>query len=254
MGLRIFCVALSFFFFMSASHAGHQDSTVTVSGLGEVRVKPDTASISVGSVATAPAAVEAMARASRAMEEIIDAARKAGVAERDLRTQTVSVSPTYKRTNNNRGQRPEISGYRAQQRLRVTIRKIAMAGGIMDTLVKAGANEVGGINFSVTERAALVDEARKKAVAAARHAADILATEAGLKLGAALKIEVVARAFSPRTDDERSVKPGARFARRNRCFGSGARGFLPCERCPDKITKAHDDTSLQHPIAHQRGV
>ncbi|MBT3765109.1 MAG: SIMPL domain-containing protein [Rhodospirillaceae bacterium] len=191
MGLRILCIVFAFFFFATPSHAGHQDSTVTVAGVGEVRVKPDTASISVGSIATASAAVEAMARASRAMEKIIDAAGKAGVADKDLRTQTVSVSPTYKRTNNNRGQRPEISGYRAQQRLRVTVRKIAMAGEIMDTLVKAGANEVGGISFSVTERAALVDEARKKAVAAARHAADILATEAGLRLGAALKIEEV---------------------------------------------------------------
>jgi uncharacterized protein len=190
-GFRILCIALSYLLFVSASHAGHQDSTVTVAGVGEVRIKPDTASISVGSVATAPAAVEAMARTSRAMQKIIAAASKAGVEDKDLRTQTVSVSPTYKRTNNNRGQRPEISGYRAQQRLRVTVRKIDVAGEIMDTLVKAGANEVGGISFSVTERAALVDEARKKAVAAARHAANILATEAGLKLGAALKIEEV---------------------------------------------------------------
>ena len=46
MGLRVLFVALSFFFSISA-HAGHQDSTVTVSGVGEVRVKPDTASVSV---------------------------------------------------------------------------------------------------------------------------------------------------------------------------------------------------------------
>jgi uncharacterized protein YggE len=129
-----------------------------------------------------------MTRASRAIESFIDAARKAGVAEKDLRTQTVSVSPVYQRTNNDRNQRPEISGYSAQQRLRVTVRKIEMAGEILDTLVKAGANEVGGISFSVTKRAILVDEARKKAVAATRHAADILAAEAGLRLGAAFKI------------------------------------------------------------------
>ncbi len=191
MGLRILCVALSFFFFVSASHAGRQDSTVTVSAAGEVRVKPDTASISVGNLATVPSAVEAMASASTAMATIIDAARKVGVAGKDMRTQTVSVSPVYQRTNNNRGQRPKISGYCAQQRLRVTVREIDTAGEILDTLVKAGANDFGGIIFSVSKRAALVDEARKKAVAAARHAADILAMEAGLRLGAALKIEEV---------------------------------------------------------------
>ena len=189
--LKALYAILAIFLFVAPSFASHQDSTITVSGLGEVQVKPDTASISVGSVATAPTAVQAMAEASAAMVRIIAAARKAGIADADLRTQTVSVSPTYNRTNSNRDQRPEISGYRAQQRLRVTVRKIDTAGEVLDRLVKAGANEVSGISFSIAKRATIVEEARKKVFAAARHAAGILATEAGRRFGSVHKIEEV---------------------------------------------------------------
>jgi uncharacterized protein YggE len=190
MVFKIFSTALfSIFLCTSIAQAGHQDSTVTVSGAGEVRVKPDTASISVGSVATALTPVQAMAEASTNMGKIVETARDAGIEDRDLRTQTISLLPVYERTNGNRGQRPKNSGYRAQQRLRVTVRKIDGLGEVLDTLVKAGANDVGGIGFSISKRAELVDEARRKAVSQARHAASILASEADMRLGSALKIE-----------------------------------------------------------------
>lgn len=190
MVFKIFSTAIvGIFVFFSTAQAGHQDSTVTVSGVGEVRVKPDTASISVGSVATALTSVQAMAEASANMGKIIKAARDAGIDDQDLRTQTISLSPVYERTNSNRGQRAKISGYKAQQRLRVTVRKIDTAGEVLDTLVKAGANDVGGIGFSISKRAELVDEARRKAVSQARHAASILASEAGMRLGSPHKID-----------------------------------------------------------------
>ena len=170
MVFKIFSTALvGMFMCVSLAQAAHQDSTVSVSGTGVVRVKPDTASISVGSVATALTSVQAMAEASENMGRIIKAARDAGIEDRDLRTQTISLSPVYERTNGNRSQRPKISGYRAQQRLRVTVHQIDTAGEVLDTLVKAGANDVGGIGFSISKRAELVDEARRKARLQAGH-------------------------------------------------------------------------------------
>ena len=59
---------------------------------------------------------------------------------------------------------------------------------MIDTLVGAGANEIGGINFMVSQASKLLDEAREKAVADARRKAEIYAKAAGVTLGAPLSI------------------------------------------------------------------
>ena len=60
--------------------------------------------------------------------------------------------------------------------------------GVIDTLVGAGANEIGGINFIVTQASKALDEARAKAVADARRKAEIYAKAAGVTLGEPLSI------------------------------------------------------------------
>ena len=59
---------------------------------------------------------------------------------------------------------------------------------MIDTLVGAGANEIGGINFIVTQASKALDDARTKAVADARRKAEIYAKAAGVTLGEPLSI------------------------------------------------------------------
>jgi uncharacterized protein YggE len=59
---------------------------------------------------------------------------------------------------------------------------------LIDTLVGAGANDIGGINFMVSQASRLLDEAREKAVADARRKAEIYAKAAGVALGAPISI------------------------------------------------------------------
>ena len=55
-------------------------------------------------------------------------------------------------------------------------------------LVGAGANDIGGINFMVSQASKLLDDAREQAVADARRKAEIYAKAAGVTLGAPLSI------------------------------------------------------------------
>ena len=55
-------------------------------------------------------------------------------------------------------------------------------------LVSAGANEIGGINFMVSQASKLLDDAREQAVADARRKAEIYAKAAGVTLGAPFSI------------------------------------------------------------------
>ena len=54
---------------------------------------------------------------------------------------------------------------------------------VIDVLVGAGANDIGGINFTVTQASKHLDEAREKAIADARRKAEIYAKAAGVTLG-----------------------------------------------------------------------
>ena len=59
---------------------------------------------------------------------------------------------------------------------------------MIDALVGAGANEIGGINFMVTQASKALDEARAKAIADARRKAEIYAKAAGVTLGEPISI------------------------------------------------------------------
>ena len=81
-----------------------------------------------------------------------------------------------------------IVGYRASNRVTVRIRDVSKVAGVIDTLVGAGANDIGNISFEVSQASKLLDEAREKAVADARRKAEIYAKAAGMTLGAPLSI------------------------------------------------------------------
>ena len=70
----------------------------------------------------------------------------------------------------------------------IRVRDVTKVASVIDTLVGAGANEIGGINFVVSQASKLLDEARERAVADARRKAEIYAKAAGVTLGAPLSI------------------------------------------------------------------
>ena len=65
---------------------------------------------------------------------------------------------------------------------------VSKVAGTIDMLVGAGANDIGGINFMVSQASKLLDDARTQAVADARRKAEIYAKAAGVTLGAPLVI------------------------------------------------------------------
>jgi uncharacterized protein YggE len=70
----------------------------------------------------------------------------------------------------------------------VRLRDVTKAASTIDLLVGAGATDIGGINFIVSNASKLLDEARSEAIADARRKAEIYANAAGVTLGAPLSI------------------------------------------------------------------
>lgn len=152
---------------------------LTLTATAEVARTPDIADVSAGVVTEAATAGAAMQDNAAAMTKVVAALRRAGVAERDIQTAGISLSPRYRYDQN---QPPVLVGYQASNSVSVRLRKLADSGRIIDTLVTAGANQVSGPSFRLDQPEAALDEARAAAVRKARGRADIYAAAAGLRV------------------------------------------------------------------------
>lgn len=146
---------------------------------------PDLAVIQAGVVTQAATAGDAMRQNSTRMATVLAALRRAGIAERDIQTSSVSLSPQYRYAQN---EPPVITGYQASNQVTVRFRDIAKSGTILDALVSQGANNISGPNLTIDKPEAALDEARTAAVATARARAELYAKAAGLRVDRILSI------------------------------------------------------------------
>ena len=153
---------------------------------GEVSRVPDVARVSAGVVTTAATATAALEQNTRQMRAVRDALRKAGIADRDIQTSAINLYPDYR--HDERGNQPQLIGYRAQNEVSVRFRDIANTGKILDALVAQGANQINGPMLTIDKPEAALDEARTRALANARARAELYARATGKKVGRILAI------------------------------------------------------------------
>lgn len=169
--------------------AGAAGSTITVNGVGNVSMSPDTAAITLGVNIFAKTLKEAQAQATTQMNAVIAALKKAGIADKDIQTSNYSVSVNQNYGNN--GVPGEIVGYTVNNQVTVIVRDLPTLGSILDQAVTAGANAIWGISFYVNDTTAAAKQARTLAVQDAQQRAQELATAAGGTLGKIIAITEV---------------------------------------------------------------
>lgn len=151
---------------------------LSVNAQGVVEAPPDMATITVGVVATGRTALAAQAENNRRMQALTDALRAEGLADRDIQTAYLSVSPQYARRDSQRA----IAGYQASNSVRLRVRNLDNTGRILDAVVAAGGNTLNGLAFSFQDPDAQRDGARRNAVAEARRRADLYAEALGVRV------------------------------------------------------------------------
>ena len=159
---------------------------ISVTGEATVSVAPDQAQIDGGVATDAKTAREASDANNAAMGKVLLALKGAGIDEKDFQTSRLSLQPQY--APNRSGSQSPIVGYRATNRVTIRIRDVTKVANMIDVLVGAGANDIGGINFMVSQASKLLDEAREQAISDARRKAQIYAKAAGVTLGEPLSI------------------------------------------------------------------
>lgn len=203
----------------AAGPGGSSAATLTVTGSGSVTVVPDEATVSLGVTAQATDAATAMSTDSRHMSAVLAAVQQAGVPTQDIRTTGLDLQPQYSQaatavegtatsasvllpaTTASGGaserasavpsaappasaQYPRIVGFRATNTVQVTVPDTAIVGRVIDAALQAGANELGGITFSLSTASSTRarTEAYQEAVAAAHADATAIASAAGLQI------------------------------------------------------------------------
>lgn len=137
----------------------------------------------VGDGASADRALAAGVTAQR----LIAAVTSAGIGERDLRTESISVRPRY-RQDADGDDTDQLIGYVASTKLRARVRDLGRLAPAIDALAGAGATGLDGPEFSFADDTRLRADARSAAIRAATAEAEQYAAALGKRVARTLRV------------------------------------------------------------------
>jgi uncharacterized protein YggE len=159
-------------------------SVVSTSGTATVKVDPDKVSVTIGVDTNGSTAEEAAKQNAELMTKVIAALKALGITDDQISTNWYSVYPTYDYRSPpcieiypqppDCAPKNEITGYRASNSLSVTMDADEDVGKVIDAAVAAGANNVSGASFFVSDerQQEIRDSLIEKAITNARSRAD----------------------------------------------------------------------------------
>ena len=155
---------------------------ITVSAQGTVKVVPDAVRINATATSVAASSKEALAATAKTATAVRAALKAAKIDTKDIATQSVTVYPEYKYTNDGGS---TLTGYRASQSFTITVRAADTAGSLVDALVAAGGDslQINGATPFVLDSTHSLEAARAAAVKSAKAKATSYAKLMGVKLG-----------------------------------------------------------------------
>jgi uncharacterized protein len=166
-----------------------KERTITVSAEGTTNAEPDQARITIGVVTEAKSAKKALESNSKAFQAVLAGMKRLGIDARDIATQQFQVNPIYARQTKSSGRtRSEIDGFRVLNAANITVRRIEQTGAVIDRATELGANNIGAIDFVVSDIEQKLDVARREAMQNAIRRAKLYAEAAGATLGEILTI------------------------------------------------------------------
>ena len=167
-----------------SAKVGDNPREVTVVGSGQVQGVPDTLTADVGIEFTAPDVTVAMNQTNDRQQAVINALTGAGLDRKDISTTEVSLQARYDSSGG------AITGYRADNSIRVKIHPADSASHVLAVIVGAGgdATRINSVSYSIADDSQLVRDARTRAFQDAKNRAEQYAQLSGLKLDKVISI------------------------------------------------------------------
>jgi hypothetical protein len=155
---------------------------LVVTGNAQILASPDEATVRLGIVRQATNAQAAQEQTNAIAQAILGAIGKVGVPANQIQTARLVLSPVYAPRNPDSRDAPRIVAYNATNTVSVRLDNLALVGPAIDAGLKAGANELEGVQFGLRNDLPSREEALKKAVQEARSKARAMADALGVNL------------------------------------------------------------------------
>jgi uncharacterized protein YggE len=160
---------------------------LSVFGAGSVRLEPQLVRVRLTVEVLDPSPDGAFQTAGTAVSRLRETLRGHRIPDASVSGSRLKLSSEYDGYGNGR----KFLGYRCQASYVVETEAIDSLRQLIVDAVDAGANRVDEVDFDVRDKPAIRDEARRRAVAAARRKAEVYAEAAGVSLGTVLHIQDV---------------------------------------------------------------
>jgi hypothetical protein len=168
---------------------------IVTTGVGEVRVSPDRATVSIGVQSRAATAAAAATENSRKQRAIIDAIRAKGIPAEQIATSQFNVIPETRYDREGQAV-PRTLSYLVSNIVTVELRRMDQVGPVIDAALGAGANQIHSLNFGLANADSARRSALASAVSVARADAEAMARAAGGSLGPLIELSSAAY-FTP---------------------------------------------------------
>ncbi len=170
------------------------EPTINVSAQGEVNVDPDLATVRLGITTVGSTAAVALAANAEKTAQVVAAMGRLGVARKDTRTSHLGLSAQFAYEA---GKAPRLTGYEARHEITIIVRDLPTLGRDLDAAVVAGANEMNGLDFGLSNPMASDDVARLQAVQALTAKATLYAQALGYRRIALITLTELAGSSGP---------------------------------------------------------
>lgn len=172
-----------------------EQTGVTVTGVGSVRVPTTEAAVRLRLASRQPQPGAALREAGAAVTRAFAVLREIGIADADVRTEAVSVSPNKVWSE----ETEQIRGYDAQQTVRVRVADLSLLDRLLGELVDAcgTALQIDDVSLSGEATESALAEARQEAVQQAHAKATDYARLTGRALGQAESVVELGSVLRP---------------------------------------------------------
>ena len=178
----MFMFCIPFVSIAAPQDAAHPRS-ISVSGTAEVQVQPDEAVLTLAIDSRDRELAIAKTQNDRRVRKLIGLAKEAGVEEKHIQTSELTMAAEHSEEKI-----PKFLGFKVSQTLVVELTDLSKYDTLMIKVLQAGVNRVDSLRFMVADPRKYKDEARSKALRAAREKAAAMAAELGQTIGKPLQV------------------------------------------------------------------
>lgn len=144
-----------------------------VLGKGVISAEPDKAVIILGVITEDIRLETAQKKNAETITAVIAAIMRLGVSRESIQTQAYNIQPIYDYIEG----KSVFKGYRVTHNLKVDISAVSMVGAIIDAAVASGANNISGVDFTVSDSSEYYKAALNAAINDALGKAEVIGSK-----------------------------------------------------------------------------